>query len=155
MNNLIFEDRDYDLFIIKLDELNDVTQSTQFVWSINETNDALLTKIEESDSLKKNKNLKISGINVTGFIATVEKPSLLKIRGSNEKVTLDLFVNGRLRESNILKHIHTARIVESYLYGQIHYNDLDDETDRFTSSREGVVSDDPKYKELLSVFIFA
>lgn len=135
---------------ITLDELNDVTQSTQFVWSINETNDALLTKIEESDSLKKNKNLKISGINVTGFIATVEKPSLLKIRGSNEKVTLDLFVNGRLRESNILKHIHTARIVESYLYGQIHYNDLDDETDRFTSSREGVVSDDPKYKELLS-----
>ena len=135
---------------ITLDELNDVTQSTQFVWSINETNDALLTKIEESDSLKKNKNLKISGINVTGFIATVEKPSLLKIRGSNEKVTLDLFVNVRLRESNILKHIHTARIVESYLYGQIHYNDLDDETDRFTSSREGVVSDDPKYKELLS-----
>ena len=135
---------------ITLDELNDVTQSTQFVWPINETNDALLTKIEESDSLKKNKNLKISGINVTGFIATVEKPSLLKIRGSNEKVTLDLFVNGRLRESNILKHIHTARIVESYLYGQIHYNDLDDETDRFTSSREGVVSDDPKYKELLS-----
>ena len=135
---------------ITLDELNDVTQSTQFVWPINETNDALLTKIEESDSLKKNRNLKMSGINVTGFIATVEKPSLLKIRGSNEKVTLDLFVNGRLRESNILKHIHTARIVESYLYGQIHYNDLDDETDRFTSSREGVVSDDPKYKELLS-----
>ena len=66
---------------------------------------------------------------MTGFIATVEKPSLLKIRGSNEKVTLDLFVNGRLRESNILKHIHTARIVESYLYGQIHYNDLDDETE--------------------------
>ena len=135
---------------ITLDELNDVIQSTQFVWPINETNDALLTRIEESDSLKKNEKLKISGINVTGFIATVERPSLLKIRGSNEKVTLDLFVNGRLRESNILKHIHTARIVESYLYGQIHYNDLDDETDRFTSSREGVVSDDPKYKELLS-----
>lgn len=136
--------------LITLEELSEIIQSTQFVWSINDTSDSLLTKINESEGLKKSKNLKLSGINVTGFIATVEKPSFLKIRGAKEKVTLDLFVNGRLRECNILKHMHTARIVESYLYGQIHYNDLDDETDRFTSSREGVVSDDPKYKELLS-----
>lgn len=74
---------------------------------------------------------------------------MLKIRGSEEKVSVDLYVNGRLREKDIMKHIPTARIVESYLYGQIHYNALDDETDRFTSSREGVVSDDPKYKDFL------
>ena len=54
-----------------------------------------------------------------------------------------------MREKDILKHIPTARIVESYLYGQIHYNELDDENDRFTSSREGVVSDDPKFLALL------
>ncbi|MBN9668666.1 hypothetical protein J0S40_23975, partial [Escherichia coli] len=75
---------------------------------------------------------------------------MLKIKGSEEKVSIDLFVNGRLREKDILKHISTTRIVDSYLYGQIHYNDLDDEYDRFTSSREGVVSDDPKFVALLS-----
>ncbi|SHG58556.1 hypothetical protein SAMN05720760_11554, partial [Fibrobacter sp. UWB8] len=72
--------------------------------------------------------------------------SWLKVRRNNH---IDLFVNGRLREKNIISHIPSTRIVESYLYGQIHYNDLDDDQDRFTSSREGVVPDDPKFKQLL------
>ena len=67
----------------------------------------------------------------------------------DEKVTIDLFVNGRLREKDILKHVANPRIVSNYVYGQIHFDSLDDETDRFTSSREGVVSDDPKFKELI------
>ena len=66
-----------------------------------------------------------------------------------ERVSVDLFVNGRLREKNILKHIPTSRIVEDYIYGQIHYDDLDDEADRFTSDREGVVADDAKYQLFL------
>jgi hypothetical protein len=71
---------------------------------------------------------------------------------TDERVGIDLFVNGRLRERDILKHIPTERLVESYLYGQIHFNALDDATDRFTSSREGIVADDPKYKEFLTKF---
>jgi hypothetical protein len=86
---------------------------------------------------------------VTGFIASVYKPRDLKVIGNDEQVGVDLFVNGRLRERDILKRIPTARVAESYLYGQIHYNALDDETDRFTSSREGIVADDPKYQALL------
>jgi hypothetical protein len=34
------------------------------------------------------------------------------------------------------------------LYGQIHFDELDGEKDRFTSSREGIIADDPKFKEL-------
>jgi hypothetical protein len=92
-----------------------------------------------------------SPLNVKGYIATVKKPSNLKIRGTQEKVTIDLFVNGRLREKDILRHIPTARIVENYAYGQIHFDELDsgDNKDVFTSSREGVVSDDPHYERLL------
>ena len=89
---------------------------------------------------------------VEGFIASVEKPRDLKIMTTDERVGIDLFVNGRLRERDILKHIPTARLVESYLYGQIHFNALDDATDRFTSSREGIVADDPKYKKFLETF---
>jgi hypothetical protein len=37
------------------------------------------------------------------------------------------------------------------LYGQIHFDELDDEIDRFTSNREGIVADDPKFKELLRI----
>ena len=86
---------------------------------------------------------------IKGFLASTEKPSKLKIRGTDEKLTVDLFVNGRLREKDILKHIPSTRIVENYLYGQIHYDELDDDLDRFTSSREGVISDDPKFLSFL------
>ena len=88
--------------------------------------------------------------NVSGFIASVEKPKDLNILGAQERVGVDLFVNGRLRERDILKHIQSARVPESYMYGQIHYNDLDGYgIDRFTSSREGIVSDDALFRELL------
>lgn len=87
---------------------------------------------------------------LTVLLASVEKPRDLNILGTGEKVGVDLFVNGRLRERDILKHVQSARVPESYLYGQIHYNDLDgDEIDRFTSSREGIVSDDTLFLELL------
>lgn len=134
---------------ITLDELGNLIHDTQLLWKINKLDDPYITeKLEKSDNLKKKKGLP-SLSDVSGFIASVEKPSMLKIRGSEEKVSVDLYVNGRLREKDVMKHIPTARIVESYLYGQIHYNALDDEADRFTSSREGVVSDDPKFKAFL------
>jgi len=85
----------------------------------------------------------------------VVRPRDLKISTSNEKAGVDLFVNGRLREKDILKHMpdFSTRFVSSYLYGQIHFNDLDDETtDKvFTSSREGVVEDNEEYKNLLDI----
>ena len=135
---------------IKLDELSELIDNTQLLWKINNPKDPYLNDLlERKDTLKRKKKLNIEGVAITGFVASVEKPSMLKIRGSEEKVSIDLYVNGRLREKDILKHIPTARIVESYLYGQIHYNELDDDNDRFTSSREGVVSDDPKFLALL------
>lgn len=89
---------------------------------------------------------------IKGYIASVDKPSKLKIRGTQEKVTIDLFVNGRLREKDILRHISTSRIVENYVYGQIHFDDLDsgNTKDIFTSSREGIISNDQSYKQFLN-----
>lgn len=131
---------------ITLKELEPIREKTQFVWNINNIIDPY---INEGHFIKK-KELQLDNAQIKGFIASVATPSDLKISGTEEKITIDLYVNGRLREKDILRHIPTARIVESYLYGQIHYDALDDETDRFTSSREGVVPDDPKFKELLS-----
>ena len=51
----------------------------------------------------------------------------------------------------ILKHFPTSRIVENYVYGQIHFDDLDpgDGKDVFTSSREGIISNDSSFELLL------
>lgn len=137
---------------ITLNELNELSQSTQFVWQINSIDDPYLKdKISPThEHIKKFEKLNSSLEGVKGFIASVVEPKHLKIRNTQEKVTLDLYVNGRLREKDLLKHIPSARLVESYIYGQIHLDRLDGDKDRFTSSREGVISDDPLFQSLLS-----
>lgn len=151
-------DRSFKIFLndekITHKHLNDLAQKTEFLWRIGDYEDPYVDALEGAFAKEENqhekKNLKIAGI--TGFVATVEKPRDLKIMTTDERVGIDLFVNGRLRERDILKHIPTARVAESYLYGQIHFNGLDDKTDRFTSSRESIVADDPKYEQFLEAF---
>jgi hypothetical protein len=149
-------DKDFNIYIndekITTSCLDDLAMKTEFLWTINELDDPYIQHLREIFSSEKNeeKNLRVTG-DIKGFIASVEKPRDLKITTTEERVGVDLFVNGRLREKDILKHIPTARVVESYIYGQIHYNDLDDEIDRFTSSRESIVADDTKFKRLLDV----
>jgi hypothetical protein len=134
--------------------LDDLAEKTEFLWTIGAHEDpyvdALKSRFAKSPEDHETRQLKVAG--VAGFLASVEKPRDLKIMTTEERVGVDLFVNGRLRERDILKHIPTARLAESYLYGQIHFDALDDSTDRFTSSREGIVADDPKYTEFLEAF---
>jgi hypothetical protein len=147
-------DKSFSIFVdnekITLADLNDLSQKTEFLWNINKLKDSYVQKYLVN--LKATVNLKTES-RIEGFLATVGKPRDLSIMNLNERVSVDLFVNGRLREKNILKHIPTARIVEDYLYGQIHFNELDDaDKDRFTSDREGVVAEDAKYQAFLRRF---
>ena len=137
---------------VTIDCLNDLIGKTEFLWKVNELEDPYISRLEQVFTPEKNEKKTLSADSrVKGFIASVEKPSNLKIIGTGEQVTVDLFVNGRLRERDILKHIPTARVAESYLYGQLHFDELDDQQDRFTSSRESVVANDPKLEELLKI----
>lgn len=129
-------------------DLKDLASQTEFLWNINSLYDPYID--EMLTNIKGNRTIDVKRFNYRGFIASVEKPRDLKIINVEERVGVDLFVNGRLRERDILKHIPTSRVVENYLYGQIHYDSLDDDVvDRFTSSREGIVADDTKFKEML------
>lgn len=132
--------------------LKELAEKTEFLWNINTLEDPY---VENELTEKKEDNLLIiSAIDIKGFIASVEKPRYLKVINSEEKVGIDLFVNGRLREKNILKHMpgFSTRHIASYLYGQIHYNDLDgDGVERFTTARESIVSGDVKYNEFLEI----
>lgn len=145
-------DKTFNIFIddkkVTLEDLKDLAEKTEFLWKINNINDPYIkTQLKK---VKERKELTLKG-SFNGFIASVGKPRDLSIMNLDERVGVDLFVNGRLRENNILKHIPTARIVEDYIYGQIHFNDLDDGSiDRFTTAREGVISEDPKYQKFLS-----
>lgn len=134
---------------VTFDDIKELSEATEFLWNINGFKDPYL------DTLSKIKNEPLSinsPLKIGGFIATVVVPKHLKIAGTEEKVGVDLFVNGRLRERDILRHMpdFSTRHVASYLYGQIHFDELDqDGKDRFTSSREGVVPNDEKYEKLI------
>lgn len=133
---------------VTLKDIQDVLDATEFVWLINESEDAITASLNK---LKSNPIRLTTTLDVTGFIASVEKPRHLKITGTDERATVDLFVNGRLREKNILRHIPSQRVVESYIFGQVHFDAMDvgSKTDPFTSSREGVVEDDANFAALL------
>lgn len=154
-------DESFNIFLdgnkITLDDLKDLAENTEFLWNINDLDDPYIKENLKYDKknlktkvnlLEPGKALKMEG-SVKGFIASVRKPRDLKITATEERVGVDLFVNGRLRERDILRHIPTARLAENYLYGQIHFDDLDDSKDRFATSREGIIANDEKYGKLL------
>lgn len=144
-------DKDFSIHVnnqrVTMKDLKDLVVSTEFVWLINDYEDDFVAAL---GGLKHDKITLTTALDIRGFIGSVQKPRNLKITGTDERATIDLFVNGRLRERNILRHIPTQRIVESYLYGQIHFDSMDGPgKDPFTSSREGIVEDDQDYQSLL------
>jgi hypothetical protein len=129
--------------LVTVKELQSLCDNTQFLWQLN---DAFSDEFIDQMSPKRS-DVILDDQKITGFIASVNKPKDRNIFGSGERVGIDVFVNGRVREVDILKHFPRSRIPEQYLYGQVHLNDFDnDEVDRFTSSREGIHVDDPDFK---------
>jgi len=144
-------DDDFNIYVngelVTIKDLLDLSNNTEFCWAINQFSDEFTGSFIGAAS----KPIPLTTpLNVKGFLATVKLPRHLKITGTEERATVDLFVNGRLREKNIIRHIPTQRILESYVYGQIHFDDMDrPDHDPFTSSREGIVEDDENFISLL------
>lgn len=143
-------DKNFNIFvngrIISVEDLYTLASDTEFCWRINNFNDDYIESFSD-DVLLENINLRSE---VKGFVASVSKPRQLKIRSTDEVVSVDLFVNGRLREKNFFRHIQTGRVVEDYLYGQIHYDIIDKPgTDNFTSDREGILDSSEEFIDLL------
>lgn len=144
--------------LVAADALSDLAATTEFIWKTAGFNDPFLDlccSVKETSLLNIDDPIAASRLPFSGFIASVEKPGHLKVRGvSDERLGIDLFVNGRLREKDFFRNISSAKHVANYLYGQIHINSLDDggSIDRFTSSREGVIGDDPFVREYLKYF---
>lgn len=135
---------------ITVESLKALINNTQIMWIINGYKDDFV------DNIKKCKSVQIKSINIDnkeikGYVATVFKPSQLTIQNYDERIGLDLFVNGRIREKDFMKKYSQARLVESYMYGSIHYDVLDKEggEDNFTTAREGIKSS-IEYDELIN-----
>ncbi|MFA6269622.1 MAG: ATP-binding protein [Candidatus Paceibacterota bacterium] len=135
---------------VTIDALSELASNTEFVWNINNyDSDPFLPLITPANGSMI--GLTTDSVEISGFIASVKKPTNRNIFGAKERIGVDLFVNGRMRELDIMKHSPSSQLPEEYIYGQIHIDSLDSgENDPFTSSREGVQVDDPIYKKYLA-----
>lgn len=91
---------------ITLNDLKDLADDTEFLWNINGLDDPYIKKSltykktnrrRNANLLEPSKAIEMMG-DIKGFIASVRMPRNLKIMSTEEKVGVDLFVNGRLRE---------------------------------------------------------
>ena len=161
--NFIFSMKKNDRFRIVVNgksinkkDLQELDDNTEFIWYLGK---------KDRERAKRYKNLKKSKVidppkfnfggkeaDIKGFIAAVRNPKNLILRGSGGdfKASVNLFANGRLRQENLFQEITSKRIPEEYVYGEIHVDGFEDEEiDRFTSSREGIIKDDPFYQAFL------
>lgn len=140
--------------LIDHNDLKNLADKTQFSWSLGDLQDGFIdiTKPKKMGNLCDFRD-KCNENNIKFFVASVGKPKDLGVYGGgDEKATLDVYVNGRVREINVLSKITAHQLYENYIYGQIHLDDLDsDDNDRFTTSREGIISDDELYNKKLHI----
>lgn len=168
--NFIFSLNKDDSFQLKVngkkvthDDLKELNENTQFLWLFGGYNEDVKNRfnnlaptgkeiIQGKKLLDTYFDFKGEKIYIKGYIASVKTSSNLVLRGSggNFRAGLNLFTNGRLRQKDLLEDITTKGLAEEYLYGEIHVDGFEDgKIDRFTSSREGIIKDDPLYKEFL------
>lgn len=162
--NFIFSLKGNDTFSIIVngkkvteEDLKELNDNTQFIWFLNEKDTRFSDKFKNLDREKVIPNteftFKDDKINIRGFIASVKASSQLLLKGSGGdfQAGINLFTNGRLRQENLFDEITRKTLTEEYLYGEVHVDGFDGgKDDRFTSSREGIIKDDPLYQEFLT-----
>ncbi|MFP1646045.1 Shedu immune nuclease family protein, partial [Pontitalea aquivivens] len=141
----------------------DIYDKVQFLWAFDqETMDRVselatniaVTKETPPETCKKLLSNIVSlpdgsSAKVTGFVASVVKPSNLGAKEDSANA-LAIFANGRVFAENVLGGLNSAKYYQNYLVGEIHADFLDeDDTDRATASREAIKKDDPKYRALI------
>lgn len=162
--NFIFSLKEGDSFKIIVngkkiteEDLGELDENTQFIWFLDREDKNRKDRYKNLKEYKviENTFFEFEGknIEIKGFIASIKEPKHLLLRGSGGdfKAGINLFCNGRLRQENLFEEIASKRITEEYLYGEIHVDGFEDEKiDRFTSSREGIIKDDPLYQKFLN-----
>jgi hypothetical protein len=141
---------------VTIDDLRELNDNTQFIWYIGKADSRFRDRFK---SIAKEKTIKGAQFDfggkrilIKGFVASVLRANQLLLKGSRGdfRASVNLFTNGRLRQENLFDEITKKTVTEEYLYGEIHVDGFEDaKTDRFTIAREGVIKDDPLYREFL------
>lgn len=133
----------------------DYTSRIEFLWSFGKSAQYLKNNSKQYKELANKVNYDNREFEISGFIASVSKPSELKDKEnevSNNAITI--LANGRIFQENILEELDNAKLFTSYLVGEINANFLDDSNyqDMAISSRQGLRQNDERYL-ILKTFV--
>lgn len=124
----------------------------QYLWKIGSwEKPAWLSSLKREESLEGRLEAWPEGMQVKGWLGTVNKPKDLESLAGNLNVIVVL-ARGRLFQENILGEVNDGRYFMNYLVGNIEADFLDDTPldDIATSDRQRVKEDDPRYTQLIA-----
>ena len=127
------------------------TSKIEFLWSLGNSFQHLQQKVKQYKELPNTVNYDGKKFEISGFIASVNKPSELKDKVndvSNNAITI--LANGRIFQENMLEELDNAKLFTNYLVGEINADFLDasEYQDMATSSRQGLRQNDKRYQIL-------
>lgn len=132
--------------------------SIQFLWLFGDSND--VEKLCSNATVINSKSIRSNNDSpVNGWIGTVFKSNSLRDDDKENLNQIALTVRGKMAQSDLLRSMSERGVYASYLIGELSFDDLDrfdgDNEDRdddaATSSRQQIVEDDPRYRELMNL----
>lgn len=137
---------------ITLDDRN-FFDKIQFLWPIGDLDDEFKNKysgIKYQPSLPAIIKDGENEYAISGWLATVDKPSYLKVSGENNN-KVSILCRGKMAQEDVLAFYTEGGIYSSYLIGEVHADFLDDDQrdDIATTNRQQINEEDPLFKLLM------
>ncbi len=125
-------------------------KKVEFLWPISQFDNDTHKKFPNINIQSElESDIKETSYNISGWIATVDKPSDLKTDGDNNN-KISIICRGKLAQEDILSFYNEGGIYANYLIGEIHadFLDDDDEKDIATSNRQQFNENDLRFQKL-------
>ena len=134
----------------------DYYDKIRYIWIYGDQQDviALCSTVEKEED--RTDCVESERITITGWLATVGKVGSLKDEEGDNLNRIVIFVRGKLAQEDILTDFAERGVYASYLIGELRVDGLDEydgpgtneDDDAATSSRQKIVEDDDRYREL-------
>ncbi len=137
----------------------DYYDKIRYMWTYGDQQDviALCSTVEKEED--RTDCVESERITITGWLATVGKVGYLKDEEGDNLNRIAIFVRGKLAQEDILTDFAERGVYASYLIGELRVDGLDEydgpgtneDDDAATSSRQKIVEDDDRYRELRKI----
>ncbi len=139
----------------------DYYDKIQYIWTYGDQEATLdLCKgLEKENVDPRDDSIKKSSLTIEGWLATVTEVRHLKDKDGDNLNRIAIFVRGKMAQEDMLTDFAERGVYASYLIGELRVDDLDKydgagterDHDAATSSRQRIVEDDGRYRELRKV----